>query len=74
MDFSPNSYVEWKMESFCQSATECLKENFETDIRLSFRSRDTDNNGLLFYVQGNVDGEYIKLLVIILHVILYVYR
>ena len=63
MDFTKDSFVEWKTMSPCQSTTECSKESFKTEIQISFRSRDPDNNGLLFYVRGNSGTEYIKIMV-----------
>lgn len=63
MDFSKNSFVVWELLTRCESDSQCLADSFRTDIQLSFRSRDADNNGLLFYVQGGNGAEYIKLMV-----------
>lgn len=63
MDFSKNSFVEWQLLSPCSTESECDKESYKTTIELSFRSRDLDNSGLLFYVRGNNGAEYMKLMV-----------
>lgn len=61
MDFSSDSFVEWQSLSLCQTASQCQSQSYNTDIQLSFRSRDEDNSGLLFLVKGDNGAEYIKL-------------
>ena len=54
--------MEWELQDTCQGS-DCVEEQFITDIQLSFRSRDRDGSGVLFYIKGDSGAEYMKLLV-----------
>lgn len=60
MDMSTNSFIVWEYISSCEGIS-CMRESYTTNIQLSFRSRDSDNGGLLFLVKGDSGAEYIKL-------------
>ena len=61
MDFSASSFVEWESSALCKTVSECQYQSYNTEIQLSFRSRDEDLSGLLFLVKGDSGAEYIKL-------------
>ncbi|XP_067928117.1 neural-cadherin-like [Watersipora subatra] len=64
MDLKKDSFIEWKLLVPCSGSSQCMLESYRTDIQLSFRSRDIDNTGLLFYVTGNSGNEYIKVMIV----------